>query len=116
MWYNINVGKRLKRLVEFDTYIYGDICLVEQTTWGEVMNIAKVKVDGVIYNLIDKDFYDMICEEYDSSKTYEVGDYCIYEYELYKCIMAVSSPENFDSNKWTITNLAEFCRGEDSGN
>jgi hypothetical protein len=74
------------------------------------MDIAKIKVDGIIYDLIDDSFYNMVSDEYSSSKTYAVGDYCIYEYRLYRCTMAISSPENFDGAKWTITNLAEFCQ------
>lgn len=38
-------------------------------------------------------------EEYDSTSSYAVGDYCIYESVLYKCI--ASTTGTFDSTKWT---------------
>ncbi len=42
-----------------------------------------------------------VADEYDSTSTYAIGDYVMYESTLYKCITAVSSAENFDSTKWT---------------
>lgn len=38
-------------------------------------------------------------EEYDSTSSYAVGDYCIYESVLYKCIGTTTGA--FDSTKWT---------------
>ena len=38
-------------------------------------------------------------EEYDSTSSYAVGDYCIYESVLYKCIGTTTG--TFDSTKWT---------------
>lgn len=40
-----------------------------------------------------------LAEEYDSTSTYAVGDYVIYESVLYKCI--ASTTGTFDSTKWT---------------
>ena len=40
-----------------------------------------------------------IAEEYDSTSSYAVGDYCIYESVLYKCIGTTTG--TFDSTKWT---------------
>ena len=44
-------------------------------------------------------------EPYVNTRTYAVGEYCIYEKQLYKCTTAVSSAEDFDSDKWTLTNV-----------
>ena len=44
-------------------------------------------------------------EPYVNTRTYAVGEYCIYEKQLYKCTTAVTSAEDFDSNKWTLTNV-----------
>lgn len=38
-------------------------------------------------------------EEYDSTSSYAVGDYCIYESVLYKC--TASTTGSFDNTKWT---------------
>ena len=40
-----------------------------------------------------------LAEEYDSTSTYAVDDYCIYESVLYKC--TASTTGSFDSTKWT---------------
>lgn len=44
-------------------------------------------------------------EPYVNTRTYAVGEYCIYEKQLYKCTTAVTSAEDFDSDKWTLTNV-----------
>jgi hypothetical protein len=41
--------------------------------------------------------------EYDSTSTYAVGDYVIYDGLLYKCTTAVTVAESFDSTKWVQT-------------
>lgn len=46
-----------------------------------------------------------ITDIYDSTQTYAVGDYCIYNNVLYKCIGATTG--NFDSTKWTATKITE---------
>lgn len=46
-------------------------------------------------------------DEYLNTSTYNIGDYCIYDNLLYRCITSITEPEEFDSNKWqktTITN------------
>jgi len=40
-----------------------------------------------------------LAEEYDSTSSYAVGDYCIYESVLYKC--TASTTGTFDNTKWT---------------
>ena len=40
-----------------------------------------------------------LAEEYDSTSSYAVGDYCIYESVLYKC--TASTTGSFDNTKWT---------------
>lgn len=44
-------------------------------------------------------------EAYSPYKTYAVGDYCIYNGYLWKCIIAVSAAEPFDEDKWEITTV-----------
>lgn len=41
-----------------------------------------------------------IAEDYDDSTTYAVGAYTIYAGTLYKCISAISTPEDFDPTHW----------------
>lgn len=42
-----------------------------------------------------------IADAYDETATYSVGDYVIFEGNLYKCTTAVTVAEEFDSDKWT---------------
>lgn len=42
-----------------------------------------------------------IANVYDSTATYDVGNYAIYQNTLYKCTTAIIVGEPFDANKWT---------------
>ena len=46
---------------------------------------------------------DVIADDFDSTSTYAVGDYCIYEGSLYKCTTAVTTAGDWDSSDWTET-------------
>ena len=48
-----------------------------------------------------------IADEYDNTLTYKVGDYCIYENKLYKCITEITTPESFDSSKWESVRIVD---------
>ena len=59
----------------------------------------------------------IIAEAYDSTATYAVGSYVIYEHFLWKCITAVSVAESFDVNKWTKVEVTdELISGSDLNN
>ena len=69
---------------------------------------------------------DIVSDEYSATNTYAVGDYCIHENVLYKCKTAITTGEEFDSNKWVQTtcgtefgelnsNLTDLAFGENSG-
>ena len=46
-----------------------------------------------------------IANEYSSESTYSIGDIVMHGWERYKCRTAVSTPEEFNSNKWTKVNI-----------
>ena len=48
---------------------------------------------------------DMITDEYSSSKTYDIGDYCIYKNTLYRCNTKITIAENWTSNHWKATTI-----------
>lgn len=48
-----------------------------------------------------------IAEEYDSTETYAVGDFCTYEGVLYKCIVAITVAEAWNSSHWDSTLIVE---------
>ena len=46
-------------------------------------------------------------DEYDSTKTYSVGEYCIYEGVVYKCITPITSAEPWTVSHWFETNITD---------
>ncbi len=53
-----------------------------------------------------------IANVYDSSATYAVGDYAIYQNTLYKCTSAINVGETFDPTKWTsVKVMSEVGQG-----
>lgn len=48
---------------------------------------------------------DSIANVYDNTATYSIGDIVVYNGDRYTCTTAVSTPEDFDSTKWTKVNI-----------
>lgn len=46
-------------------------------------------------------------EGYSSLKTYKIGDYCIYEDLLWRCVREISTPTPFDQQDWVTTTVSE---------
>lgn len=46
-------------------------------------------------------------DEYSEEGVYSVGDYCLHENNLYLCIVAITTPEVWDSAKWQQTDITE---------
>lgn len=63
---------------------------------------ADAKASGAISDLADA---------YDSTSTYNIGDYVIYNSILYRCIVPISVPESFDGNHWNRTTIEEIIDG-----
>lgn len=63
-------------------------------------NILEEANNGVITKL----GYD----QYSNEETYDIGDYCIYNNTLYVCIVAITTPEDFSTAKWTATSIKEL--------
>lgn len=53
-------------------------------------------------------------ENYDNTRTYEVGDIVRYNEKIYKCITAITTAENFDISKWEQTNIVKIVQSEKS--
>lgn len=71
-------------------------------------NIAQVggAIDGVAQLAYT------IANVYDSTATYAVGDYAIYQNTLYKCTTAINVGETFDPAKWTsVKVMSEVGQG-----
>ena len=52
-----------------------------------------------------------IASEYSASATYEVGDYCIYNSQLYRCVTAITTAEAWTPAHWTAVVLGNDTSG-----
>lgn len=71
------------------------------------MDAKQMIVEGQAIQLKDQAARNAIADEYDSTSTYSVGDYCIYGGVFYRCTTAVTTAESFDSTKWTTTQVGD---------
>lgn len=73
----------------------------------EVINANMDKIDTQMKNNSDGvNFAKGISSDaYDNSRPYAVGDYCIYDNKLYRCITAIESAEEFNVEKWEQTTV-----------
>ena len=55
---------------------------------------------------------DDIAEEYDSSATYAVGDYCLRNAVLYRCNTAISVAEEWTAGHWTAVSISDELKGK----
>ena len=79
----------------------GELQNIKGNTDDNVTDIlVKLKIGEKVYKICDF-ANENLANEYSALSTYSVGDYVIYEDDLYKCISNVSTAEPFDSNKWT---------------
>jgi hypothetical protein len=105
---------------EYDTtatYNAGDFCIHENalykctaTTIGPWDNskwvLTSASDETKTNTAATEATQDMISDAYNSSGTYNVGDYCIYENALYKCKTA-STTGTWDFSKWDAVTVAE---------
>ena len=75
----------------------------------EIINANMDKIDQQMRNNADGvNFAKGISSDaYDNSKLYAVGDYCIYDNKLYRCITAIESAEAFNIAKWEQTTVGK---------
>ena len=84
------------------------------TDWGETA-LAFLDESGVtaltsdIKNLTDAAYprQGAIADQYDSTATYAVGDYCIKDGLLYKCTTVISTAEAWNVQHWSATSAAD---------
>lgn len=76
-----------------------------------VLRINKVIDEDIneikeVVNNNDTNTNNNFGDSYSTSNTYNVGDYCVYQDKLYRCITTVATAEVFDSDKWEQVNVA----------
>lgn len=60
---------------------------------------------NLMEDYMEEGIESFVGDRYSSSDTYKIGDFCIYNDVLYKCITAVETAEDFDQSKWVATNI-----------
>ena len=63
--------------------------------------VKTTSIDNTINNSVINSFNKNF-KQYNSSSTYAVNDYVIYNNNLYKCNTSISTTENFNISKWTL--------------
>lgn len=107
------------------TYTTGDLCIRGLTLYKALVDIetpeewtpAHWSVTTVAAELKEgvAPTESNIANSYDSTSTYKVGDFCIYNGYLYKCIEAITTPENFNNDHWENTKVTDEFKNIDTG-
>lgn len=98
-------------------------------TFGKTANFINVinqepsLLDGFMLNTyvnridaLDESLIDIVADEYSSSATYAVGDYCVYDGGLYQCTTAITTAEGWNAAHWTAVKLSDrIPRSVDDG-
>lgn len=83
---------------------FSELTSASQVNNEDLLAISQTSGSGyaskktTVKDITDKSNLNL-AEEYDSTSSYAVGDYCIYESVLYKC--TASTTGSFDNTKWT---------------
>lgn len=81
-----------------------------QVVKGFNVNGSTVKYD--YESLEDRILKSSIANEYSSLSTYSVGDYVLYAGQLYRCIVSVTTAQDFNISKWEEVSIGnELKRG-----
>ncbi len=79
----------------------GSLFVIEQS------GAAKSANWGMVKNYISPG----VAAQYSSSSTYNVGDYVIYNGQLYRCTTAITTPESWTAAHWTAVVLGNDIAG-----
>lgn len=88
----------------------GTIAQAAQTAAGAAQTAAEAAQTAAAGNSITN-----LAPAYDSTITYAIDDLVTQDGKLYKCIVAVTTPEQFDINKWDdVTTSEVYARTDNS--
>lgn len=79
---------------------------IEATESTTEMNIFDQAVAEAMEQ-IDSSLDDIVAEDYDSTSTYDKGEYCLYDGKLYICSTAITTAEAWNSSHWTAVTVGE---------
>lgn len=84
--------------------LLGDALLTDEFPIERGTTSYKAKLEqilGVAFSEIEPNFSGA----YDSTSTYAVGDYVVYQHDLYVCNTAISTAEDWTAAHWTQTDI-----------
>ena len=79
---------------------------IEATESTTEMNIFDQAVAEAMEQ-IDSSLDDIVAEDYNSTSTYDKGEYCLYDGKLYVCSTAITTAEAWNSSHWTAVTVGE---------
>lgn len=91
--------------------LLGDALLTDEFPIERGTTSYKAKLEqilGVVFSTIEPNF----AGAYDSTSTYAVGDYVVYEHNLYVCNTAISTAEAWTAAHWTQVNIGSVLQSK----
>lgn len=74
---------------------------------GTEAEFAQLMADYADIAELTQNLPDIVAEEFSTSSTYAVGDYCLHDGKLYVCTSAVTTAGAWNSNKWSEISIAD---------
>lgn len=96
--------EKYKRHLKVDDENYK---LVSEWTHSDTVEMDDGKSLTETITSLKNQTSSFIGNEYSSSSTYKVGDYCVYEGKWYRCIVDITTPETWNPSNWTLTNISD---------
>lgn len=93
--------KQISELTSASALTDGSLFVIEQG------GVAKSANWGMMKNYISPE----VAAQYSTSATYDVGDYVIYNGNLYRCTTAITTPESWTAAHWTAAVLGDDVEG-----
>lgn len=84
------------------------------TDWDQ-LNLISIINNKLINYLTEADANKMITSNWNQSRAYAVGEYVLYEREIYRCKTATVANEAWDSTKWDKVTLVQPFNGSIPG-
>ena len=113
---NVNITKENIGLSNVDNTSDNEKSVLSASKLSTARKIGNASFDGTKdITLKETGALDPIGDEFNSSLTYAVGDFCIYNNTLYKCTTAIDTAGEWDESKWEATTVAaELSLGSDN--
>lgn len=111
-----NVGIVAEAFSSSNSYIAGELCTYQgkvykcttphEGSWN-ASNFSEVDLDEGILSADDYlELASLIADEYDSTKTYFVGQFCTHDGYVYECKTAITTAESWNASHWNYIGSA----------